>query len=198
MTNLYVSGNGNDAWSGRLPEANAARTDGPLATLARAVQELGPGDTCVLRGGVYRETLRPARSGEPGRPIIFRGFPGETALITAADELSGWAADGAGIFSAPMDWNIEDQNQVFADGAMLDEARWPHRGEGDRLHPQRAHAAGGSQTSLHAPELARAAGDGSLEGALLWVPAATAGSAGRRRSGATIRPRRLCTSRCSP
>jgi len=36
MTTLYVSLNGNDNWNGRLPEANATRTDGPLATLARA------------------------------------------------------------------------------------------------------------------------------------------------------------------
>ena len=33
---LYVSVQGNDAWSGRLPEPNAAKTDGPFATLERA------------------------------------------------------------------------------------------------------------------------------------------------------------------
>lgn len=165
---LYVATNGDDAWSGRLSEANADRTDGPFRTLARAAREAGPGDTCVLRGGVYRETLRPARSGEPGRPIVFRGCPGESVLITAADVLSDWAADGKGILSAPMDWTLEDQNQVFADGAMLDEARWPHRGTGDLLHPQRAAAAAGAMTVLHDPELARAAAGGSLAGALLW------------------------------
>ena len=30
---LYVATNGNDAWSGKLPEPNADGTDGPLATL---------------------------------------------------------------------------------------------------------------------------------------------------------------------
>ncbi len=33
---FYVAVNGGDRWSGRLPEPNAARTDGPLATLAGA------------------------------------------------------------------------------------------------------------------------------------------------------------------
>jgi len=33
---FYVANSGNDAWSGQLPEPNAAGTDGPFATLARA------------------------------------------------------------------------------------------------------------------------------------------------------------------
>ncbi|MCS7185574.1 MAG: hypothetical protein RMK89_01330, partial [Armatimonadota bacterium] len=35
---LYVSPNGNDAWSGKLPSPNKAKTDGPFATLHRAVE----------------------------------------------------------------------------------------------------------------------------------------------------------------
>jgi len=35
-TNLYVATIGNDSWSGKLPEPNAAGTDGPFATLQRA------------------------------------------------------------------------------------------------------------------------------------------------------------------
>ena len=59
---VYVSPTGNDSWSGRLSDANAERSDGPLATLARArdlVRELklsgrlsGPA-TVWLRGGRY-------------------------------------------------------------------------------------------------------------------------------------------------
>jgi len=33
---LYVSPVGNDAWSGKLASANAAKSDGPLASLAGA------------------------------------------------------------------------------------------------------------------------------------------------------------------
>ena len=32
---FYVAANGNDAWSGRLAEANAEKTDGPFATVER-------------------------------------------------------------------------------------------------------------------------------------------------------------------
>jgi hypothetical protein len=33
---FYLAPDGNDAWSGRLERPNAARTDGPLATLTGA------------------------------------------------------------------------------------------------------------------------------------------------------------------
>ena len=36
----YVARNGNDAWSGKLVEPNAAKTDGPFATLDRARGEI--------------------------------------------------------------------------------------------------------------------------------------------------------------
>ena len=37
---FYVAPNGNDAWSGKLQQPNAGRTDGPLATLQRARDEV--------------------------------------------------------------------------------------------------------------------------------------------------------------
>src|SRR5689334_8543500 len=36
MLDLYVAPDGDDRWSGRLAAPNAARTDGPFATLERA------------------------------------------------------------------------------------------------------------------------------------------------------------------
>jgi len=58
---FYVATNGDDAWSGKLAAPNAAKTDGPFATLARArdaVRELkkegAKKDIVVLvRGGTY-------------------------------------------------------------------------------------------------------------------------------------------------
>src|SRR5436190_2186667 len=53
---FYVSPNGNDAWSGKLAEANPAKTDGPFATLIAAqlasrAEKLRA--TIFLRGGTY-------------------------------------------------------------------------------------------------------------------------------------------------
>ena len=61
---FYVAPNGNDAWSGKLPSPNRAKTDGPFATLQRARDVLrehkrGQGGTLdqpvtvFVRGGTY-------------------------------------------------------------------------------------------------------------------------------------------------
>ncbi len=58
---IYVSRNGADQWSGKLAEANASNTDGPLATLEAAqarVRSLLKEQTApievVIRSGTYR------------------------------------------------------------------------------------------------------------------------------------------------
>jgi hypothetical protein len=35
---FYVATDGNDSWSGRIAQANAEKTDGPVATIGRAQQ----------------------------------------------------------------------------------------------------------------------------------------------------------------
>jgi hypothetical protein len=109
MTTLYLSPNGNDAWSGRLPEPNAACTDGPMATLVGVRNRLryrsqppaywggnwqpegidGP-VTVLLRGGVYplRETL--AFGPEDSAPVTYAAYPGETPILEGGRRLTGW------------------------------------------------------------------------------------------------------------
>ena len=51
----FVSPHGSDK--------NAGTMQRPFATLGKAARVLEPGDICFLREGVYREVLRPERSG---------------------------------------------------------------------------------------------------------------------------------------
>src|SRR4051812_13549596 len=71
---IHVSPRGDDRWSGRLAEPNAAKTDGPLASLpaalkaARAARPAGdPTAMLLVREGVYELTqtldLKPEDSG---------------------------------------------------------------------------------------------------------------------------------------
>ena len=161
----YVSPTGNDAWSGQLAAPNASLTDGPFQTLQQAAAMAEPGATCWLRQGTYRETLRPARSGTAGQPIVFQNYPNETAVISGADSLTGWKSVDGRIFAAPMAWDLRDQNQLFAGGAMLTEARWPKH-SGALLQPVRATAQAGTAGSLTDPALPGP--DGVWTGALLW------------------------------
>jgi hypothetical protein len=153
----FVSTDGDDAQTGTLER--------PFRTLERASKQLHPGDECIVRGGVYRETLRPARSGQPGKPITFRAFENETPLLSAGTTLEDWRREGDGFWSAIMPVDLGDGNQVFADERVLSEARWPTN-EGDLFAPTRASASMGTDTTLTDPKLS---GDrDSWNGAVLW------------------------------
>jgi hypothetical protein len=102
-TMLYVSTQGNDAWSGRLAEA--AGTDGPFATLARArdaISELKAegglppgGVTVVVRVGTYEQhqslALGAEDSGTAEAPVTYRAAPGEEVRLTGGHTVPGEA-----------------------------------------------------------------------------------------------------------
>jgi len=84
---LFVSLQGNDAWSGRLAEPNTTKTDGPLATiehaqqLVRRLKERGGRTTPIvvgIRGGSYflAAPIRfgPEDSGTAQAPIVYEGY----------------------------------------------------------------------------------------------------------------------------
>ncbi|HQH51754.1 MAG TPA: right-handed parallel beta-helix repeat-containing protein [Candidatus Hydrogenedentes bacterium] len=104
---LYVAPNGNDAWSGTLPEPNAEGTDGPRATVAgardllREMKGAGrlPGPVSVqLRNGVYRVTapivFEPVDTGSPTAPITYEAYPGEHPVVSGGVPVTGWTQDG--------------------------------------------------------------------------------------------------------
>jgi hypothetical protein len=119
----FVSPRGNDANSGLGPDDRQA-----LETIQAGVGRLRPGDTLLVRGGVYRETVVFPRSGAPGRPLVVKAYPGETAVISGCDPIAGWTRHKGNIWKAPMGWTLgRGRNQVFADGQVLIEARFPNR-----------------------------------------------------------------------
>jgi hypothetical protein len=89
-TTYYVAADGSDTNDGRTVEK-------PFKTLARAAKAVSPGDTVLIRGGVYLlnelastrgmkvEKTYPGielvKSGEPGKPIIFESYQGERAVF---------------------------------------------------------------------------------------------------------------------
>jgi hypothetical protein len=80
----------------------------PLATLARACELAQPGETVVLRGGIYRETLRPRTSG-----LTFRAMKGETVVISGADLIDNWRHEADGSWSASL---ASEPRRLLRDG----------------------------------------------------------------------------------
>lgn len=135
---FYVSTQGNDAWSGRLPTPNADKTDGPLATIDRAaelIKELKPAVTVqvLLRGGTYfREkpmVFQPEHSGNADAPITYAAYPGEKPVISGGRIIAAWKKSDGPLWTT----TIEDVKQgkwyfreLFVNGRRAVPARTPN------------------------------------------------------------------------
>jgi MYXO-CTERM domain-containing protein len=106
---LYVDGTlGADCSGTYDPAARACAggTDIAFATVAAAAAAATPGDTVLFRGGTYAERLIPAQSGAPGQPISYRGFTGETAILSGQGEPAIFLLGLSNIVVA--DFTVED------------------------------------------------------------------------------------------
>ena len=84
----------------------------PLATASKACAIAQEGETIVLRGGVYRETLRPASDG-----VTIRAMKGEKVIVSGADAVEGWKRDG-GAWWAPL---AAEPKKLLRDGQPWNE-----------------------------------------------------------------------------
>jgi len=98
---IYVSTDGNDAWSGRRPGPNRARKDGPFATLKRARDEIRAmgslpegGVTVYLLGGTHimhaSLELTKEDGGTKQAPILYRPWRNEKVRLLGGRVLSGF------------------------------------------------------------------------------------------------------------
>lgn len=141
---LYVSPEGNDTWSGKLPAPNVERTDGPLATLQgardrirkeKAASTLAHGATVLVRGGFYflKEPLSfsPEDSGTRGGPITYAAYPGEVPVVSGGVPLKGWQRREGGRWQVHLpevqhgEWSF---TQLFVNGERRYRPRLPKDG----------------------------------------------------------------------
>jgi hypothetical protein len=97
---IYVSKNGNDSWSGRIPEPDKNLTDGPFKTLERAIKEIqeikkkkSPEESIIIEiDGTYqfdkKITLSSDVSGNPSAPLIIKGKKG--VIFNGGIEIKKW------------------------------------------------------------------------------------------------------------
>jgi hypothetical protein len=101
---IFVSTVGNDKWSGSLAAPNAAKSDGPFATLEAArdaVRDLKArgkmptgGVTVWLREGTYRLSqsfsLTAEDTGTPEAPIVYAAYRDEEVRLTGGQSVTGF------------------------------------------------------------------------------------------------------------
>jgi hypothetical protein len=80
----------------------------PLASLSKACAIAQPGETIILRGGVYREVLAPKNDG-----VTILAMNGEKVTISGADLIEGWKRQIDGGWSAPLD---AEPKELLRDG----------------------------------------------------------------------------------
>ena len=128
--------------SPQADDANPGTRAAPFKTLGKACELAMPGDVVRIGAGTYRETLRPARSGEAGKPIRFVSDPGQRPVLSGTEELTGaWEIHHGSIYKLRTDLTFI---QLFIDGRMMPEARWPNTPPGDVMTYNRAAAGEGT------------------------------------------------------
>jgi len=95
QNSFYVAPTGNNSNPGTISQ--------PWKTIEYAANttQVKPGDTVFIRGGVYNEYILQGISGQPGKPITYKNYPGETPIIT-----------GSGTWR----WHILEQSHIRIEG----------------------------------------------------------------------------------
>jgi hypothetical protein len=105
VTIFYIATDGNDSYSGILPEPNADLTDGPFATIERSQQAirqlkqkqdglLQQPVTVKIRQGTYylKKSLifTPEDSGTKSAPITYQAYKEEKPILSGGKKISNW------------------------------------------------------------------------------------------------------------
>jgi len=80
----YVAPDGDDADNGRS-------RDRAWRTVSRAADRVRPGDTVLIAGGTFTETVRVRATGDRNRPITFKAMPGEKVIFDGDGRTLGCA-----------------------------------------------------------------------------------------------------------
>ena len=141
----FVSPDGNDAWSGTLAAPNAAKTDGPFATVHKAQQAVRvlrkeqPGRkkpvVVQLRGGTYTLSeplvFLPGDSGTDASPTVYEAYPGERPILSGGTVIRDWKVDEEGRWHARLEdvqsgkWSF---SQLFVNDQRRFRPRLPKKG----------------------------------------------------------------------
>lgn len=106
--------------------------DMPWQSLQRSLEKLVPGDTLLLRGGVYYENVYCSITGTPEKPITICGYPGETVILDAgmpefqlSPELAWEPGEAEGEYVSIGTYrNIRDVLGLFADSNIGLQTYW--------------------------------------------------------------------------
>ena len=152
-TTYYVATTGSDSNDGMSVTA-------PFQTIQKAASVMQSGDSCQIRAGTYRETVTPPSG------TAFRPSSGESVVISGADVVSGFSLNNGSIYTASLGWDLgRGNNQVFINGQMVLEARYPATPFSNLITPHTATSGQISMTTTSQPVTVTGGPQGNWNGA---------------------------------
>ena len=112
-------------------DTNPGTRTRPLKTISAAAKLVKPGDTVLVRPGVYRESVALTISGTEGRSITFQSETPYAAVVDGADIISAFTPDAPGVYSfaAPdlpaSAGEFDPGQQVYINGEPLERVTDP-------------------------------------------------------------------------
>jgi len=105
--NYYVDGNkGNDK--------NAGALNAPFKTIQQAAAILIAGDTCYIRGAIYRELVEPVNGGtSENKQIVYKAYPGEMPVLCGSERITTWASQGSNLYKVTIPNSFFEKNNPF-------------------------------------------------------------------------------------
>ena len=88
----YVATTGNDTNPGTLAQ--------PWRTIQRAANLMVAGDSVLIRGGTYYQSVNPTRSGTQSDPITYTAYDTESVFVDGSEVVTGWVQDSGNRYRA--------------------------------------------------------------------------------------------------
>ena len=139
---VYVACGGDDTWSGSLPSPNREKTDGPVATVHRAIElarrnrgDSQEGYAVQIRQGTYylSESLvfGEEDSGTTPVPTVIGAYQDEHPILVGARRLEGWNSHQDSILRTSL-----AENKIEGRRGEATLRRWPSLDPGTISEPR--------------------------------------------------------------
>jgi parallel beta helix pectate lyase-like protein/Big-like domain-containing protein/dockerin type I repeat protein len=116
-------------------DSNPGTEEEPFLTIGKGVSVAQPGDTVLVKEGLYREKVDMLCNGTAENPITLKGASGKRVIVSGADEITGWTqctqeiakgnANFAQIYYVDIGW---EPPRLYQDDTPLTRAREPDMG----------------------------------------------------------------------
>lgn len=125
-------------------DTNDGAEDAPYQSISAAASQLLPGDTLIVKDGIYREKIA-FPSGTKKNPIAIKAAEGAQPVICGTDVITAeWSVYSENIYVASVSDSVFD---LFVNDIQMNLARWPNTPVNDYLHMEFAMMMPGSDSN---------------------------------------------------